>query len=854
MTNGLARASVRFRPASFVGSLVALLLGAAVITACGTLLQTGLTAHLPPVRHAGTPVVVAADQQARVTVDRGEDRESVSTTLPERARVETALAAEIAARPGVAAAVPDIDFPLQEVRTGHPGPDAALPPLTGRGYAATAITGGGAAVLTEGRAPGAGEIALDAATARAAHLAPGDRLTLAAPGGSGGYRISGLTAEGAGAATAWFADATAGELSGHPGRADAIAVRPREGVDTRTLAEQVRQAVGDRARVLTGDDRAEVEQPGLLQARELLSGLGGSFGGIAAMTAVFVVLGTVALATGQRAREFALLRAIGATPRQIRRTVAAEAVLLAPVAAALGILPGLALARWWFGQLVERGAVPHGVRLDVGPLPMAAAVLISLLSALTAGYVAARRPSKLRPAQALGEAAVEPSRPGVVRTGLGLLTLTGGIALAALAAGRAGTDAANLALGVVMCLLASVALLGPTVARIAATLLGLPLRSGGAGAAGSLAADNTRADARRLASAITPIAMVTAFCGTLLFMQSTIAHVSAEHVRAGIVADHVLGSTGAGLPPGAAARAAEVPGVRTALGVLRTGAVYQAGDALATATALGVSGDPARLPQVLDLGVEEGSLADLAKAPDTVAVDATLAGTLGVRVGERVPLRLGDGTEVTPLVVATYERGLGLGQLLLPRAAVAAHVSNAFDSQVLVADAPGADRAAVAAGLAALDPAGATVTDAAGYRAQADRDMEISSWANTVMAGVLGGFAAVAAANTLVMTVLDRRREVGLLRLAGTTRRQIRGMMRWEALLVAATGLLVGGGIAWITLVPIARGITGAAPHVPAGTALPLAAGAVALALAATGLPARALLRIRPIAAGAGRQ
>ncbi len=160
----------------------------------------------------------------------------------------------------------------------------------------------------------------------------------------------------------------------------------------------------------------------------------------------------------------------------------------------------------------------------------------------------------------------------------------------------------------------------------------------------------------------------------------------------------------------------------------------------------------------------------------------------------------------------------------------------------------------MAAELSRAGDGAVTVTDAAGYTAQADRDLEISSWANTVMAAVLGGFAAVAAANTLVMTVLDRRREVGLLRLAGTTRRQVRGMMRWEGLLVAATGLLVGGAIAWITLVPITRGIAGAAPYVPLGTALPLAAGTVVLSLAATGLPARALLRVRPIEAGAGRQ
>lgn len=146
------------------------------------------------------------------------------------------------------------------------------------------------------------------------------------------------------------------------------------------------------------------------------------------------------------------------------------------------------------------------------------------------------------------------------------------------------------------------------------------------------------------------------------------------------------------------------------------------------------------------------------------------------------------------------------------------------------------------------------MTDRAGFVAQSDKDLELSGWANTVMAVVLGGFAAVSAANTLVMTVLDRRREVALLRLAGTTRRQVRGMMRWEALLVASTGLAVGAAIAGITLVPVARGVAGSAPYVPPMLALPLAAGAVLLCLAATGMPVRALLRTRPAALGAVRQ
>ncbi|MFE7526579.1 ABC transporter permease [Kitasatospora sp. NPDC057542] len=866
MSNGLARSSVCFRPASFAGTFIALLFGAAVIMGCGTLLQTGITASVPPVRYANAPVVVAANPDVTIIRKVSDKEKTVERPVSDRARVDAALAQRIAAQPGVAAARPDTAFPVQ------PGP--ATPGLTGRGYAALGIAGG-TDVLVEGRAPGPGEVVLDAATARDARLAPGASLTLVAPGGSDTYRISGLAAPQGAGPTAWFADGVAGQLSGHPGRVDAIAVQPREGVDAKELARRLREALRDTAgpqaagasptgiRVVTGDGRGSVEHPALGQSRTLLIAIGGSFGGTATMTAVFVVVSTIALAIGQRAREFALLRAVGATPRQIRRTIATEALLVAPLAGALGLIPGVALARWWFDGLVSRGAVPEGVELDVGPIPALVAVATCLLAALAAGYLAAHRPSGLRPGQALGEASVEAGRAGVVRTLLGLVAIAGGVVLTVVAANLRGENAANTALGVVMCFLVAIALLGPWVARIAAGVLGLPLRAGAGGTSGSLAADNARANARRLTSAITPIAMVSAFCGTMLFIQSTVQHATGEQVRDGVVADHVLGSTGPGLPAATAERAAQVPGVDAAIGLLRTGAVYRSDGKLRSANVLGVSGDPAKLPRVLDLGVRSGSLADLARSTDTVALDATLADKLGLKVGDRAAFWLGDGAQTQQTVVATYERGLGFGQLILPRAAVAAHAGVAYDSQVLVADAPGADRADVAARLEKLpgDTAapgeaavgGITETDRAGYVAQTDRKRESGDWANSVMAGVLGGFAAITAANTLVMTVLDRSREVALLRLTGATRRQVRGMMRWEALLVAAAGLLLGSLIAWITLVPIARGLAGASPYVPPGTALPLAAGAVVLCLAATALPARALLRSRPLAASGRR-
>ncbi len=694
----------------------------------------------------------------------------------------------------------------------------------------------------EGRAPRAGEVVVDADTAHAAGLTVGETIDLVAPSGGGSFRLVGLAATATDTRTAWFADGVSASLAGEAGQADAIAVFARSGVATSELAAQVRDAVGDDVEVYTGTRRGQVEQPELAESKELLTSLGGSFGGIATQTAVFVVLGTVSLAVGQRRREIALLRAIGATPRQVRRTVATEALLVAPLASALGIVPGVLLARWWFAQLVDRGAVTEGVVLSAGWIPAVATIGAGLLAALVGGYTAARRPAWTPPILALGEAAVERRRLGMVRTLLGIAALAAGVVITAFSLTATGDDAALASLGVVTLLMIAVGLLGPVIAAVATTVLGILVRGGGA--AGALAAANSRANARRLASAITPIVLVIAFGGSLLFMNTTVAKATAADVRDGVVADHVLTSTGPGLPAGTDRQAAGIAGVETAVGLLRSGVLYPASGTFLEASAVGFTGAPTDIPTVLDLDIEEGSLAGL--TGDTVALDAIVADSAGVDIGDPIELWLGDGTVVAPKVAATYERGLGLGQVLLPRDVVAPHVQAAFDTHVLVQQTPGADRGAVARALGALDVPNLSVADRAGYAAQVDEELELSEWVYRLMAGVLGGFAAVAAVNTLVMVVLDRRREVALLRLTGTTRRQVRAMFRWEALIVAATGVVLGSGIAWLTLNGFARGVTGGAPYVPPTQAIAIAAAIVLLVLVATAAPSRVLLRRAP--------
>ncbi|MCX5382432.1 ABC transporter permease [Streptomyces sp. NBC_00083] len=811
--NGLARAAIRFRPSAFGGTFVALAMAAMIVSACGLLLATGITASVPPQRYAGAPVVVAADQNLRYTIGSGEDRDDEALALPDRARVDGSLVAQVAAAPGAAAAIADLGIP---VRTGE-----GRAPVTAYTWASTAFTG---TEPSSGAAPRPGEIVTARGTV-------GERITLETPGGTREFRISG-TAGAPGTDAVWLNDADARALSGHPGRIDAIAVLPRPGTSTDALAAQVRHALAGRALVHTGDDRATVEDRSLAEAKEGLIGIGGSFGGVATMVAVFTAAGTVALSVGQRRREYALLRAIGATPRQIRRTIATEALLVAPLAGVLGCLPGVALATWWFGQLRDKGAIPPAVDLSITPLPLLIAVAATVLTALCAGAAAARRPSKIKPGQALAESAAERLRPGWIRTPLGVLAAIGGCACAGLAASETGENAANAALGIVMLFMVAVGLLGPLIARGCAALLGLPLRA--AGAPGSLAAANTRTNARRLASAITPIVLAMAFSSVLVFMHTSEDRAVEDQQRAGIIADQVV-TDPAGLPFDAVARAAATPGVKKAVGLTRSSVLVPkagSGDTPQEVSAQGVTGTGADLAEVQDLGLRAGSLTAL--VPGTVAVDTALATAAHVRPGDRLALVLPDGAKAAPKVVATYDRGLGLARTTFPQADLTTHLSAPNPTTLLTRAAP-----AAAGPLAAFG----RVTDAAGYATAQSTEREVNAWANTVMAAVLGGFAAVAAVNTLVMTVLDRRRELGTLRLIGTTRRQVLGMIRWEALLVVAAGVVIGSAIALATLVPMVNGLTGRDPYIPPLLYGSFAGAVLVLGLVATSLPARAALK-----------
>lgn len=827
--------TVRARKAGFLGAFLALMCAAALITACGTLLDTGLRGTIRTERWAAAPVVVSADQYVhRTTVKHKKGKTKVkhkAKPIAERAWLAGNLRGTIARTPGVARVVPELTFlaqPLTPAGTGgrtaygHAWDSAALTPYR----------------LTAGQAPAAADdLVIDGDLAARARLRAGDRLTVQSTRAPRRYRITGIATP----ATAvrhqtslFFSAAEARRLAGHPGEVTAFGVLTAKGAEPERVRRAVEAALhGTTAQVSSGDARGPVEFLDAATARTRLVSMGGAMGGTSLLVAVLVVVGTFALTVQQRHRELALLRAIAATSGQIRRLLGREALIVGAAAGTVGALLGLPLGGWLHSRFVALGAIPDTLEHTVGVFPPLAALAVTLLGAWAAARIASRRVARIRPAEALTEARAERTRPAWGRIAAGLLLLAGGAVLVAvltvLRTEPASTPVTFLA---VVVLSTSVALLGPLLVRAAALLLAGPLRLTGHG--GRLATANLRGNAARMASVVTPLTLLVGMTCTVLFVQDTLGNAARTQAREGVRADWVVAAQGPGIPGEAAERLRARHDTVTE--VVRT--TVRVG--LDKYPAQGVT--PAGLTRTWDPEVTAGSLDRL--GPGTVAVSEVAADQQHLRPGSTLKLTLGDGTPATLTVAAVYARGLGFGDLTFAHDLVARHVDNPLASSALVGTSRTQTELATTLrefpGLRILSPAGADSL-------QADRQQQ-NAEVNYLAMGLVLAFTAIAAVNTLAMSVAERVREFALLRLAGATRRQVLRMLRTEALCVLFLATSVGTGIALAVLTAFSVGMTGrAAPAVTPLLYVGVVAVAGLLALVASALPGRAALRVRAV-------
>jgi putative ABC transport system permease protein len=833
---GLAVRSVRHQPAAFAASFLTLALSAFLVTVCGGVFETGLTSDVPPQRLLTAPVVVTGAQDYQ------------GTALPERNRLAPGLASEIAAVPGVARTVPDVSFPVTVLSDGQ----ADGPPVEGHDWSAAQLT---PYRLISGRAPtGPGDVVLDAHLADSLHLSINSMLQAQAHGTVVTLRVTGIADSAASLAPALFVtDARALALTGQPGLVDSVGVYPSPGVAAGSLASRITAALPHgSALVLTGDARGRAEFPEAAGDSFNLIPLAAVSGPLMTVIAMFIVASTLGLAVQLRRRQIALLRAVGATPRQLRRLVLRQTLLVAIPAVCLGLLPTEAAGRQLLSAMADHGLVTGDLIYHQNFIPTLIGAVIAVFTGVIAALVASRGAIRVPAVEALGSDDTPQRWMSWPRLVLGLLTLAGAIALSVITAlVFNGQIAASTAGPSAMAWVLTMALLGPALlirpllsvlGRVAATL---------APRTGHLAMLTIQGRGPRTAALVAPVMLATGLATALLYMQTT-QQAATEHAYAqNLQANLVISSPAGGLPLGLAAQVSRLPDVTAASPLVTSnGFVVSPGaqdDGNPNSTPL-LGLDGAAASRVANYQVTSGSLARL--SGDTIAIPASWAKS-GQEVGDTLMLRFGDNTATQLRIVALFTAPRGYPVLLLPAALLAPHTTSGLAEQVLVSTAPNTDLNSLEHTLNRMTPdiqASSRSQTLAAFSAQD----QSTAWIYYMILAAVVAYATVYLTSATVAATSRRRPQLHMLRQIGASGSQVGLAMTIEGALVAATGIVLGTLVALATLLPFDNAI--GAPGLPAGSPLiylTVIALAAALTIAVTSLSAR-LLRTAPSQASAG--
>ncbi|WP_086662017.1 FtsX-like permease family protein [Lentzea kentuckyensis] len=826
----LAWQTVKARTSGFIGAFVAVLCGTALVAACGILMESGFRGGVPTQRYAAADVVVTGDR----TVRPPDGDVLAFEHAAEQPAVPAALVTKIAAVPGVRAAVPELTFPA--VVVGPDGQALADKPSLGHNWEAAVLA---PFTLQEGKAPtGNDEVVLDSALAARAGVWVGGEVRVMTRSAPVSYRVTGVVdGQGDRQAALFFSSAKAAELSGRPDQVSAIGVLAAGDVADGDVADRIEHVLAaDHVAVSTGADRSAAEFDDVSQTKSILAILAGSFGGYAVLVAIFVVASTLALTVEQRRREFALLRAVGATPRQIRKLIGVETTVVSVIAGVIGSLLGIGVSQGLRAAFAKIGVVPADFALSISPLPLVAALLIGVGAARLAAWSASRRPSSINPVEALGEAAVQRKDLGRVRLVIGWVLLAIGAVATTVPLFLRGQLGAAMSVMATLVLIIGLTLVGPRVVGGAVRLIAPAL--GRFGASGYLASANVLKNSRRLAAAVTPLMLAIGFAVVNFYSQTTFTAAVAQETNRSVTADHVITGV-AGVPAEVADAVRRMPGVTTT-SLVRTQVITasKTGDSVDVSRGA-ANGLDATAGGTVDLGVVSGNLGDL--VPGTVALSKANASWEDKKVGDTVEFWFADGEPAKLKVVATYEHDMAFGDHVLSAVDARAHTTAGMDSAVLV-------KSGDVTALRELTSryAGLTVTD--GVAAQDRSDERTQFLLNLIAVGVILGYVAISVSNTLVMSTAARRREFALLRLVGTGRRQVVRMMRAEALVTVGLAAVLGSLVAALPLTLLAIGFTGV--PLPSGgitVYLGVLAGAALLGVVSIAVSTRLSLRAKPI-------
>ncbi|HZR12703.1 MAG TPA: FtsX-like permease family protein [Acidimicrobiia bacterium] len=825
--------SVWHRRRRVLGICVAVTIGVAFLTGTlvlGDTLKTNFD-RLFAETSAGTSVVVR--NATAVQSDRQFDAD--------RGLVDEALVARVRAVPGVADAQGQVaGYGLLIGRDGSAVGGNGPPRMAGSWITDPVLN---PYRLVQGRAPAApDEVVINRGAAKSGDLHVGDTATVQTPEPIT-VRIVGIAtfgdADGFGQATftAFTLPSAQTNVTHQPGRVSSIVVRADRGVSATTLRARVSRVLPRGVQAITGQQLTNERIDRVSSAfLDMLRAFLVVFAAIALVVAALSINNTFSITVAQRTRELALMRAVGASRRQVRAIVTFEALAIGGVSALVGLVAGLGVAGLLKGMFDAFGfALPAG-GLAVRTSSLAIAFVAGVLATLLASQLPARRASSVAPVAALAESSAE--APGI---GGGRTIAGGALAAAGVAGAVAGALGGSITLAgpaalvlVVGSLMLAPVALGPVSHAIGAVLGRLRPTSA------SFAEQNARRNPRRTTATVTALVVGVAVVSLFTLFVASLKATLDQQVQTGLRADLVLSSPSFGggrLSPSVATDVARSPVVTRAVGL------GEATFLLDGKTTTASVADTTQIGRVMRFDTVAGSVPRV--SPDGIAVSRSEASAHGWHVGSRVELTFGGGAREQATVRAVYDHADLLDDVLVPSSLWARHTAQPTDTVVFVSTRPGVS---FAAAKRALDPVathnGATVQDLSQYASSSSAGLNTMLGIVYVMLALAVLIALLGIANTLSLAVYERRRELGLLRAVGQTRAQLRSVLRFESLITSTfgtvLGLLLGGFLGWVFAVVSGAG-TFSLPVVQLAVVAVL--GAVAGVLAAV-RPARRAARL----------
>ncbi|HEX3900109.1 MAG TPA: FtsX-like permease family protein [Mycobacteriales bacterium] len=641
--------------------------------------------------------------------------------------------------------------------------------------------------LVAGSAPtGPNDVVMDAGTAKKYHFSVGQQVKVLLAGPTQTFTVVGIVKFGtadniAGASIAAFALHTAQQVLDEPGHLDDINILTTPGSDVTTVQNAVQAAMPAGVQVVTGKTVANEQTDSVDQALGIFNTALLVFAFISLFVGAFTIFNTFSIIVGQRTRELALLRIVGASRRQVFRSVLAEAALVGLVASIIGLGAGIGAAVGLEGLLRVFGITFPSASLVFRPRTAVIGLLVGVGVTVIAAISPARRAVRISPIEAISLHQADAEISGRRRLTIGGFLGLAGIVL--LAIGLAASKLPLVGIGAAAIFLAA-AMLAPVFARPVSSVIGRPLARW-FGTPGQLGRENSMRSPKRTAQTASALMIGLALVSAITVFGASLSKSATSSVDQAISADLIITNSSQsqpGISNSIAALVAKVPGV-TVTDTAYDGQV-QVGDSLEDLTAVGTS----TLAQTIILRMQSGSAASLDSGD--LLVDATTASSKHLHVGDALAVKYAKTGTIEMRIGGVFATNALLGSYVVSNDFFLSHFDQTLPIAVLARTTGPSVEPAVTTALAAFP--NAQIQSKAEFEKSQKQQVDKLLGLVYALLALAVIIALIGIINTLMLSVFERTREVGLLRAVGMTRRQIRSMVRVESVILALFGALIG--------------------------------------------------------------